>query len=150
MIVKKINTVDDALKERLTELSGLLDDPEMDIVATVQFVISQLDRLGLFGAFEGNMLMGYILAEPPGAFYPNRAYLWIAAVDKHLPRTVSNGMFDMMCRWCIQQGATHLWSWTKRSPRVIHRLYGFEEVAEKQVIRPLVGDDHLNIERAIA
>ena len=150
MIVRKINTVDDALKERLIELSGLLNDPELDVAATMKYVISQINRLGLFGAFDDNTLMGYILAEPPGDLYPRRAFLWITAVDKHVPRIVSDGMFDMMCRWCIQQGATYLWGWTKRSSKAINRLYGFEEVAEKQVIRPLIGNDHLIVERAIA
>lgn len=150
MIVKKITSVDEPLKAQLIELCDILDDPEMDIQATVGMMISRLDGLGLFGAFDGDKLSGFALAEPPGVIYPKRAFLWITAVDKNVPRRVSNGLFDMMCRWCISKGATYLWGWTKRDIQVIKRLYGFEEVAEKQVIRPLIGDDWLKIERVSA
>ena len=133
------------------EILGLVDkvdDRELDLTAYWKYLRDQYHRLGLFGAFDdAGRLLGYLHAEPPTPLFPKRGYLYVAATDPQLGREGAQELFRAMKEWLADNGATYLWGWTRRSPRAINRLYGFEVVKERQVVCPISGDDYLKVER---
>ena len=145
MQLKRISHIDESLGSQIAALISTLNDVEMDINAFVGYLIESTETIGLFGAFENNCIIGLIYIEPPDIIYPNKGYLFLTIGSKKLPHRKSLELLEMAKRWSIEQGATYLWGWTKRSPRAIKRL-GVDVVKERQVILPLVGNDYLNVE----
>ena len=147
MEIKRILQIDDDLGQQMLDLIGTINDEDMDVQAFIDLFIASLSEIGVFGAFDGDSLRAIVYFEPPTAIYPKRGYLYIAAAYPGTPVSVSRDVFDAGCDWIKEKGATYVWGWTSRNPRVVNRIYGFELVQEKQIILPLVGDDHLKVKR---
>ena len=132
---------------QMVRLMDLIEDAELDKNAVLSKILHALDRTCLIGLFDGEELKGFVYFTGPNTWYPKRGYLNLTAIDATVPQKYSRMAYDMGCQWLIERGATYVWGWTKRSPRAIKRLYGFEAAKERQVVFPLVGDDHLKVER---
>ena len=147
MRIERILEINDDLGGQMFDLIETIDDEDMNVDAFIRYFVSSLDTIGVFGAFDGDKLQAIAYLEPPTEIYPKRAYLFIAAAYPGTPPAVSKELFNVSNQWAIDQGATYLWGWTARNPRALNRLYNFEVCQEKQVVCPLVGDDHLKIKR---
>ena len=150
--VERITNIDVKMERDMRRLMAILDDPEMSIDAWIDIFKRYTMRVSLVGAFDewGN-LHGFIYGRSPNPTYPNRGMMPITVMDPCVPRRTSKRVFDAVLAWLEKHGAKYVWGWTKRSPRVLKRLYGYEVVAERQIIVPLAGhDEHTNVERMTA
>ena len=148
MRVERILQIDDDLGQQMLDLIETIDDEDMNVDAFIRYFTSSLNEIGVFGAFDDNgKLCSMVYLEPPTEIYPKRGYLFITVSLPGTRLEVSKAVFNAGNEWVISKGATYLWGWTARSPRAINRLYGFEVCKERQVVCPLVGDDHLKIKR---
>ena len=150
--VERITNIDVKMERDMRRLMAILDDPEMSIDAWIDIFKRYTMRVSLVGAFDewGN-LHGFIYGRSPNPTYPNRGMMPITVMDPCVPRITSKQVFDAVLAWLEKHGAKYVWGWTKRSPRVLKRLYGYEVVAERQIIVPLAGhDEHTNVERMTA
>lgn len=147
--VGRILEVNEYLEAEIVELMKILEDPECSIDGYMHWFKAVPERIGLFGAFdEEGRLVGMIFGQAPISTYPNRGYMPITAVYKEVPQKITKQLFDMTVAWCKENGAKYVWGWTKRSPRVLKRLYGYEVCKERQIIVPIDGyDEHQNVER---
>lgn len=136
-------------ESEIAELMKLLEDPECSIDGYMHWFKTATDKIGLFGAFDSQgYLVGLLMGQAPIRTYPNRGYIPISVVDPSVPQRITKKLYDMTIAWCKDNGAKYVWGWTKRSPRALKRLYGFEVCKEHQIIVPIDGyDEHLNVER---
>ena len=133
-IVERVTFIDDSIYNQLRNLLNLIDDEDMDKDAVADMIDPEE---GLFCIFCENVLQGFIYGTAPVTTYPKRAYLFFAALHKSVPRKAANTVFDMLCDWSRDCGATHLWGWTQRDTHVLERLYGFKDASEKQIRKEL-------------
>ena len=147
--VGRILEVNEFLEAEIVELMKILEDPECSIDGYMHWFKTATDRIGLFGAFdEEGRLVGMLFGQAPIRTYPNRGYIPISVVYSTVPQQITQQLYEMTITWCKDNGAKYIWGWTKRSPRALKRLYGFEVCKERQIIVPIDGyDEHLNVER---
>ena len=147
-LICRITDVNEYLEAEIRELMKILEDPECSIDGYMYYFKNSTDKIGLHCAFYKGNLVGLIFGQAPIRTYPNRGYMPITAVYPTVPQKITKQLFDMTVDWCKDNGAKYIWGWTKRSPRVLKRLYGYEVVKEHQIIVPIEGfDEHLNVER---
>lgn len=148
----RITEITERLDAEITLLMETLQDEEMYIPAFIDIFRKYAHAVALWGAFDKDgRCAGIVYGKAPTKVYPNRGELPITAVLPEVPQRVTKAMFDLVHEWCRQHGAKYMWGWTRRSPRVIKRLYGYEICKEKQLICPLSGcDEHLRVEREVS
>jgi hypothetical protein len=146
--VKPLREITVKRERELRRLMSILDDPEMSIDAWIDIFKRHLDQILVMAVLSNGDMAGFIYVRPPATTYPNRGMMPLTVMLPQVPRELSKRAFDLCLQWLEMHGAKYVVGWTKRSPRVLRRIYGYDVMKERQIIVPIGDhDEHLNVER---